>query len=56
MCVGFNDMTEKSMSFINIAVISVRGIHYKAHIWFMTKREAVNKMKNTDLREKSRQL
>ena len=42
-------MTQKSTSFDDVAVVTLRGNGYRMNSWFMTKKEAVDKMKNADL-------
>ena len=49
-------MTEKSMSFDNVAFDTVKEHDYRIDFWFMTKGEAVKRMKNADLSEKNGQL
>lgn len=44
------------MNFNNFDIVSVGRNDYRIHFWFMTKSEAVNKMKKVDLSEKSGQL
>ena len=44
------------MNFNNVAIVSVKGNNYKIHFWYMSKDDAINKMKNSDLNEKSRLL
>ena len=46
-------MTEKSMSFDNVASDTVKEHDYRIDFWFMTKGEAVKRMKNADLSEKN---
>ena len=33
------------------AIISVKGSDYRIHFWYMSKNEAINIMKNSDLRK-----
>ena len=56
VCKGCHDMTEKSMSFDNVASDTVKEHDYRIDFWFMTKGEAVKRMKNADLSEKNGQL
>ena len=44
---------QKAMGFNAIAIVSVKGIYYKIHFCYMSKEDAINIMKNSDLNEKS---
>ena len=44
------------MSFDDFAIATVRGNDYRINFWFRSKDEAVNRIRNADLREKSGQL
>lgn len=49
-------MTQKSMSFKDITIVTVEKIDYRINIWGLTENEAVNRTKNANLSEKSKQL
>ena len=49
-------MIQKSISFDDVTVVTVRGNYYKTNFWFVTKNGAADGMKNTDLSEKYGQL
>ena len=55
VCDGCHDITQKSMSFDDTAIVTVWRNDYGIQSWRMTKGEALSKMKNTDLKEKNRQ-
>lgn len=40
----------------DVAIVTIRGEDNKIHFWFMTKNEAVDRMKNADLSEESGRL
>ena len=44
------------MNFDDFAIPTVERNSYRINFWFMTKREAVNRVKNIDLSKKSGQL
>ena len=44
------------MSFHYVAVVSVKKNDYRIHFWYMSKNDAINIMKNSDLNGKSRLL
>ena len=44
------------MSFNYVTVVSVKKNDYRIHFWYMSKNDAINIMKNSDLNGKSRLL
>ena len=40
------------MNFNDGAIVSVKGSDYRSHIWYMSKDDAKNIMKNSDLNKK----
>ena len=44
------------ISFDDFAIVTVKGYNHSINFWFLTKSNAVDKMKNTDLSEQSGQL
>ena len=44
------------MSFKNLAIVSVKGSDYRIHFWYMSKDDAINIMKNSDLNKKNGSL
>lgn len=51
-------ISNKSMriSVEDVAIVTIRVEDNKIHFWFMTKNEAVDRMKNADLSEESGRL
>ena len=47
---------QKAMNFNYVAIVSIKGSHYRIHFWYMTKNDAINIMKNSNLNEKSGSL
>ena len=43
---------QKAMNFNYVAIVSVKGSDYKTHLWYMSKDDAINVMKNSNLNEK----
>ena len=43
----------KSISFNDVATVSVNGNDYRIHLWYRDKDEAINLLGNADLTEKS---
>ena len=64
LCTGCHDLMQKALNFNNVAIVSIKGSHYRIHFWYMSKDDAINTiknckndatniMKNSDLNEKS---
>ena len=53
VCDGCHDMTRKSMSFMYVAIVTVKIIDYRIHFWGIFKSEAMHRMKNADLSKKA---
>ena len=47
---------QKTMNFNDVAIVSVKGSDYGIHFWYMSKNDAVNIMKNSNLNEKGGSL
>ena len=56
ICNGCHDMTQKSMNFHDAVTVTLKGNDYRIKFRFMTKREAVDRMKNSHLSVKRRLL
>ena len=54
LCNGSHDLMQRAMNFNDDAIVSVKGSDYRIHFWYMSKNDAINKMKNSNLNEKSR--
>ena len=48
-------MTQK-INFSDVGIVIIERNYYRIHLSFMTRTEAVDKVKNTDLTEKDKQL
>ena len=44
---------QKAMSFINVAIVYVKGSASRVHFWYMSKDDAINKMNGSNLVDKS---
>ena len=53
LCNGCHDLMQKAMNFIDVAVTCVKGSDYRIHFWYLSKNDAINIMKNSNLNEKS---
>ena len=53
LCNGYHDLIQKATNFNDIAIVSIKGSNYGIHFWYMSKNDAINIMKNSNLNEKS---
>ena len=51
-CNGCHDLKQKAMSYNNIAIIYVKGNAYRIHFWYMSKNDAINIMRGSNLTDK----
>ena len=51
-CNGCHDLMQKAMNF-NAALVSIKEGDYRIHFWYMSKDDAIDIMKNSNLNEKS---
>ena len=56
VCDGCHVITQKSISFDDAVIVTWKRRNCRIKFWSMTKNEALDKMKYTDLSEKSGQL
>ena len=47
---------QKAINFNDVAIVSVKGSDYRIHIWYMSKNDATNTMKNSNLNGKNGSL
>ena len=50
---GFHDLTQKAMSFNDVAIVYVKESAYRIHFWYMSKDDAINIMNNFNLIDKN---
>ena len=53
LCNGCHDLMQKAVNFNDVAIVSVKGSYYRIHFWYISKDDAMNIMKNSNLNEKS---
>ena len=53
VCNGCHDLILKAMSFKNIAIVSIKGDDYRNHFWYMSKKDAIAIMTNSNLSNKN---
>ena len=51
ICNGCHNLIQKATSFDNGAIVSIKSYSYRIHFWYMNKNDAINKMKNSNLRK-----
>ena len=51
ICNGCHNLMQNAMNFNDVFIFSVKGSDYRIHFWYMSKDDAINIMKNTDLRK-----
>ena len=42
---------QKAMNFNDVAIASIKGSDYRIHVWYMSKDNAINIMKKSDLKK-----
>ena len=53
LCNGCHNLMQKAINFNNVAIVSVKGSDNRIHFWYMSKDDAVNVTKNSNLNENS---
>ena len=53
LCNVCHDLTQNTVSFNDVSTVSVKGIDYRIHFWYVSKDEATKLLRNADLTEKS---
>ena len=48
-CNGCYDLMQKSMNFNDVSIVSVKRSDYRTHLWYMSKDDIINIIKNSDL-------
>ena len=49
---GCHDLMQETMNFNDDAIVSVKGSDHRIHFWYMSKDDAINIMKNSNLDKK----
>ena len=50
LCNGCHDSMQEALNFNDVAIVSVKGTDYRIHFWYMSKDDAINIMKHSDLK------
>ena len=56
LCNCCYDLTQKAVSFNDVAIVSIKGNGYSIHFWYMSKDDAISIMNNSNLDEKTGSL
>ena len=51
LCNGCRDLMQKAMNFNYVAIVSIKGNDYRIHFCYMSKDDAMNLMKNSNLKK-----
>ena len=46
LCNGCHDLMQKTINFNDVAIVSIEGNDYRIHFWYMSKNDAINRMKS----------
>ena len=53
---GCHDLMQRAMTFNDVAIVSIKRNDYRTYFWYMSKDDAINIMKNSNLNEKTESL
>ena len=51
LCNGCHGLMQKAINFNDAAIASIKGSDYRIHFWYMSKDDAINIMKISDLKK-----
>ena len=51
LCNDCYDLMQKSMNFNDVSIVSVKRSDYRIHLWYMSKDDIINIIKNSDLKK-----
>ena len=51
LCNGCHDLIQKAMNFNDVTIVSIKGNDYRIHLWCMSKNDAINITKNSNLKK-----
>ena len=51
LCNGCHNLMQKAMDFNDVAIASVKGNDYRIQFWYMSKDDAINIMKKSNLKK-----
>ena len=53
LCNSCHDLMQKAIDFNDVATVSMKGSDYRIHLCYMSKDDAIDTMKNSNLNEKT---
>ena len=48
---GCHDLMQKAMNFNDVAIVCIKGNDYRIHFWYISKDDAINIMKNSNIKK-----
>ena len=51
LCNGCHDLKQKAKNFNDVVIVSIEGSDYRIYFWYMSIDDAINTMKNSDLKK-----
>ena len=51
LCNGCHDLMQKAINFNDVVIVSIKGNDYRIHVWYMSKNNAINIMKNSNFKK-----
>ena len=53
LCNGCHDLMEKALNFNDVAIVCIKGNHYRIRFWFASKDDAISIINNSSLNGKT---
>ena len=53
LCNGCHDLMQKAMNFNDVAIVSIKEKFYRIHFWYISKNDAINIMKSSNINDKN---
>ena len=53
LCNGCHDLMQKAMSFIKVAIVSIKGNDYRIHFYYISKNDGITLTTNSYLNDKN---
>ena len=51
LCNDCYDLMQKPMNFNDVSIVTVKRSDYRIHLWYMSKDDIINIIKNSDLKK-----
>ena len=53
LCIRCHNLMQKTMSFKNVAILSIKGNDYRIHFYYISKNDAIILINNSNLNDKN---